>query len=143
MRITIRLRFVLPFFNALVSELISIGIYFCVILLKQIGHSDVGLVCLLCLEDPNECAGLALVELVVVAPALGLIGVDESSVRRVHALEDLQAVLLHVLHILLGQLKVVLRAVVQVARLSNQHRRHLVSDELLPAIQSGQRRESR
>ena len=75
--------------------------------------------------------------LVVIPVTLHLIGLDQSVVCLVLAAEDGVAMVLHVDFDVLLKLKIVVRALVQVTRLANDHRRHLICHELLPSIQSG------
>lgn len=79
----------------------------------------------------------AFIVLEVVSPALALIGLDQSTIEQLTALEDLMAVLLDIQHVLLVKLEIILRVVVQIARLPYQARGHLVCDELLPTVKCG------
>jgi hypothetical protein len=76
------------------------------------------------------------VSLVVVFPPLGLIGAQQAPVHFVVAVEDFFTVIGRVVDVLLGQLKVVLCAVIEIGRFSDHHRRHFVRDVLLAPIQS-------
>ena len=82
---------------------------------------------LLFLNSFKGC-NLAFMTLVVIFPSLYLISLDQSSIDLVSAVEDRATVLLHIDHIFLVKLKIILCTSVQVARLSDKHRRHLVYD---------------
>ena len=68
---------------------------------------------------------------------------DQSLGKNVIAAEDRATVLLDVEHVLLVQLKVILRVVAQVARLPDDLRGHLVRHKLLPCVEGHKRCECR
>ena len=82
----------------------------------------------------GEGAGSTLVILVVVPPSLGLVGADQTSIHGRVAIKYPTAVSLHILHLLLIELLVGLSLFIQVARLADQHVRHLVHHVLLAAV---------
>lgn len=79
------------------------------------------------------------VEFVVFPPALDLIGVNQAFRYDVIALENFLAVVLDIEHILLVKLEVLRSIVAQIARLSDDLRRHLVCNEFLPGIEGDKR----
>ena len=89
----------------------------------------------------SKRSNLALMSLKVIAPSLDLVCIYKTAVHKVLAQKDGATVLFDIGHVLLLELEIILCTFVQVTRLANHHRSHLISHVLLPGIESGQRGE--
>ena len=87
------------------------------------------------LLDLLEGMRLARIEFVVFSPPLRLVGIYKATIHLLLAVEDLAAMMLNIDHILLQELIIGIGPIVQIARLPDQHRGHLVNQVLLPGIQ--------
>ena len=83
----------------------------------------------------SEGARQALVELVIISPALALIDLDKASVNLLLTLENLMGVLVDVTNMLYIELEIVFWSIIQVTWFSNKISRHLICDKLLSAIE--------
>ena len=91
------------------------------------------------LLESLEAERLAPVDLVVLFEAFRLVGAHKTLVNLVVAQEDFACVLLHIVYLLYLELKIVLRALIQITRLANDHLRHAIGDVLLPTVKAHER----
>ena len=84
-----------------------------------------------------ERSNLALVAFEIVLPSLHSVRVDYSAINGALADKDSAGVILHICLVLHFKLKILIGVLIEVARLANEHGRHLICHVLLPAIKCG------